>query len=98
MIKNVFTNNYGNNVHCFCFTAPFSQLFSEIELKVELSKGNYESPYIVRPLDGITVNGISVEEYPVVPPQEIIVKNFSNLLFGKLAVSKNKAIFKVDIS
>ena len=36
-------------------------------------------------------------EYPVVPPQEITVKNFSNLLFGKLLVSKNKAIFKVGI-
>ena len=31
-------------------SAPFSQLFSEIELKSELAKGNYESPYIVDPL------------------------------------------------
>ncbi len=37
-------------------------------------------------------------EYPVVPPQEITVKNFSSLLFGKLSVSKNKAIFKTEIS
>ncbi|MBO5410302.1 MAG: hypothetical protein J6A60_03475, partial [Clostridia bacterium] len=37
-------------------------------------------------------------EYPVVPPQEITVRNFSCLLFGNLSVSKNKAIFKVEIS
>lgn len=50
------------------FTAPFSQLFSEIELKSELAKGSYESPYIVRPLDGITVNGAPLDEYCVVIP------------------------------
>ena len=48
------------------FTAPFSQLFSGTELKSEIKKGNYESPYIVRPLDGITVNGTSLDEYSVV--------------------------------
>ena len=48
--------------------APLSQLFSEAELKYELSKGSYESPYIVRPLEDITVNGISVDEYIVVVP------------------------------
>ena len=37
-------------------------------------------------------------EYPVVPPQEITVRNFSNLFFGNLRVSQNKAIFKVEIS
>ncbi|MBR6779755.1 MAG: hypothetical protein IKM24_01895, partial [Clostridia bacterium] len=37
-------------------------------------------------------------EYPVVPPQEIIVKDFDCLLGGKLSVSQNKAIFKVEIS
>ncbi len=50
------------------FTAPFSQLFSKTELKYELSKGNYESPYIIRPLEEITVNGVSVDEYSVVIP------------------------------
>lgn len=63
-----------------------------------LSKDSCESPYIVRSLDGITVNGVSIDEYPVVPPQEIIVKNFSNLLFGNLSVSKNKTISKSKIS
>ena len=46
------------------FTAMFSQFVSEttvkIELKNELAKGNYESPYIVRPLEDITVNGVSI--------------------------------------
>ena len=37
------------------FPGPLPMLFSEMELKYELSQGNYESPYIVRPLDGITV-------------------------------------------
>ena len=37
-------------------------------------------------------------EYPVVPPQEITVKNFSALIFGELFVSQNKTIFKTQIS
>ncbi len=49
-------------------TAPFSQAFSKTELKNELKKGNYESPYIVRPLEEITVNGVSLDEYSVVIP------------------------------
>ena len=48
------------------FSIPFSQFISKTELRTELAKGNYESPYIVRPLDSITVNGISVEEYSIV--------------------------------
>ena len=51
------------------FSVSASQLFSEAELKTELSKGGYESPYIVRPLDGITVNGVSVDEYSVDAPE-----------------------------
>ena len=48
------------------FTTPFAQISTKIELKNELEKGNYESPYIVRNLNDITVNGVSVEEYSVV--------------------------------
>ena len=48
--------------------APLSQLFSEVTLKYEISQGCYESPYIVRPLDEITINGVSVDEYFVVTP------------------------------
>jgi len=37
-------------------------------------------------------------KYPVVPPQEIIVKDFDCLLGGKLFVSQNKAMFNVEIT
>ncbi|MBQ8783130.1 MAG: hypothetical protein IJZ57_05095 [Clostridia bacterium] len=47
-------------------TAPFSQISAKFELKNELEKGSFESPYIVRPLDEITINGVSVDEYSVV--------------------------------
>ena len=51
------------------FTTQFSLLFSEVELKQELKAGNFESPYIVRVLSEITVNGISVDEYTVTAPE-----------------------------
>ncbi len=51
------------------FGAPFSQIFSGWELKRELAGGCYESPYISRPLDGITVNGVPIDEYGVVIPE-----------------------------
>ncbi len=47
-------------------STPFSQVTTKIDLNDELKKGFYESPYIVRHLSDITVNGISVEEYCVV--------------------------------
>ncbi len=62
------------------FTAPFSQLFSKIELKTELAKGNYESPYIVRPLEEITVNGASVEEYCIAAPEGALYSNAAQTL------------------
>lgn len=37
-------------------------------------------------------------EFPIVPPQEITVNNYSSLLFSKPSVSQNKAIFKLEIS
>ncbi len=70
------------------FTAPFSQLFSEVELKSELAKGNYESPYIVRPLDDITVDGVSVEEYCVVIPDS------DNTLYSNAAQTLCDEIYK----
>ncbi len=51
-----------------CLPAPLAQIFSEMELKYELSAECYESPYIIRPLEDITVNGVSVEEYSIVTP------------------------------
>ena len=62
------------------FTPLFSQFFSEAELKSELAKGNYESPYIVRPLEEITVNGVSVDGYPVIAPDGMLYKNASETL------------------
>ncbi len=49
-------------------TAPYYNIASEIQLKQALSEGNFESPYIVRHLEEVTVNGVSVEEYSVVIP------------------------------
>lgn len=66
------------------FSSSFSQLFSETELKRELAKGNYESPYIVRPLDVITVNGVSVEEYGVVAPEGDLYSNAAQTLCDEL--------------
>lgn len=60
------------------FTVSVSQISSEIDLKKELAEGNYESPYIVRPLDGITVNGVSVEEYSVVTPDNKETSLYTN--------------------
>ncbi len=48
--------------------APFTQTADAVELKIDLAKGNYESPYIVRPLEDITVNGVSIDEYRVLAP------------------------------
>lgn len=74
------------------FTAPFSQFFSEMELKNELANGNYESPYIVRPLNGITVNGVSVDEYTVVAPQGTLYANAAQTLCDELYKACGKKI------
>lgn len=66
------------------FTAPFSQAFTKMELKNELSEGSYESPYIVRHLDGITVNGVPVEEYGVVAPEGDLYSNAAETLCDEL--------------
>lgn len=81
-------------IMCFfsVFTAPFSQIFSEIELKNELSNGNYESPFIVRPLSGITVNGVSVEEYSVVAPQGTLYSNAAETLSDEIYRACGKKI------
>lgn len=66
------------------FGAPFSLLFSEAELKAELSKGSYESPYIVRPLTEITVNGINVSEYCIVAPEGELYSNAAKTLCDEI--------------
>lgn len=74
------------------FIAPFSQIFSETELKSELAKGNYESPYIARPLDGITVNGVSVEEYSVVIPDGSLYSDAAQTLCNEFYKACGKKI------
>ena len=79
--------------------APLSQLFSEVTLKYELSQGSYESPYIVRPLEDITVNGVSIDEYIIVTPDgylfanaaETLNKEFHKASGKDIAVTKNDA-------
>ncbi len=66
------------------FSGLFSQLFSEAQLKNELAKGNYESPYIVRPLEEITVGGVSVGEYTVVVPDGALYVNAAETLCDEI--------------
>ncbi len=70
-------------------TAPFSQISDSIQLKSQLSEGSYESPYIVRPLSEITVNGISIDEYSVVIP-----RSSKSSLYADAAQTLCKEIFK----
>ena len=74
------------------FTAPFSQTFSKWELKSELKKGSYESPYIVRPLEDITVNGVSVDEYTVVAPDGELYSYAAETLCNELYKACGKEI------
>lgn len=66
------------------FSAPFSQLFSGMQLKNELAKGNYESPYIIRPLEEITVNGESIDEYRVIAPEGDLYTYAAETLINEL--------------
>ena len=66
------------------FTVPISQMAEKSELKKELSKGCYESPYITRPLDRVTVNGISVAEYGIVSPDGVLYTNAARTLSDEL--------------
>ncbi|MBR6784922.1 MAG: hypothetical protein IKM25_01570 [Clostridia bacterium] len=66
------------------FNVPFAQISAKTELKKELDKGFYESPYIVRTLEDITVNGISVEEYGVFIPDGDIYSNAAQTLCDEI--------------
>ncbi|MBR6646179.1 MAG: hypothetical protein IKL09_01530, partial [Clostridia bacterium] len=68
--------------------AEFSLFFSELELKYALYQGNYESPYIVRPLEDVTVNGESVDGYVIVIPDD------GNALFVNAGETLNKELNK----
>ena len=65
-------------------TAPFSQAFIKNELKDELKDGNYESPYIVRPLEEITVNGFPVDDYCIVNSEGELYENAAQALADEL--------------
>lgn len=65
-------------------TAPFSLLLSEAELKAELAKGSYESPYIVRPLSEITINGDNINEYSIVAPEGEVYSNAAKTLCNEI--------------
>lgn len=74
------------------FPGPLPMLFSEMELKYELSQGNYESPYIVRPLTEITVNGISVDEYVISAPEGDIYALAAQTLNNELHKALGRSI------
>lgn len=74
------------------FPGPLPMLFSEMELKYELSQGNYESPYIVRPLTEITVNGISVDEYVISAPEGKIYSLAAGTLNNELHKALGRSI------
>lgn len=74
------------------FFAPFSQFFTASQLKSELKKGNYESPYIVRPLEEITVNDISLDEYRIVAPEGELYSNAAQTLCNELYKACGKKI------
>ena len=85
------------------FSSFATQVFSEVQLKNELAKGNYESPYIVRPLEEITVNGVSIEEYSVAFPDGAIYTNAADTLIDEIykacgiKISKSEADTKAFV-
>ncbi len=79
-------------------TGLFSQFGAEIQFKNELSKGNYESPYIVRPLDDVTVNGVSIDGFSVVTPDGALYENAADTLCDELYEACGKKISSADTS
>lgn len=72
--------------------APVQLFFSETQLKYELSQGNYESPYIERQLDDITVNGVSIENYSVSAPEGEIYERAAETLTDELYKASGKTV------
>lgn len=69
--------------------APFTQTADAVELKIDLAKGNYESPYIVRPLEDITVNGVSIDEYRMLAPD-----TDADTLYANAVQTLSDAVYK----
>lgn len=81
------------SVFMFIFSilsAPFVQSFEAMELKTALAKGSYESPYIVRPLTDLTVNGVSIDNYGIV-----LADGAQGVLYDNAAQSLSDAFYKV---
>lgn len=74
------------------FTLPITQISDAIALKSEISKGNYESPYIIRPLEDITVNGVSIDEYSIVVPESDIYLYAAETLSDEIYEATGKRI------
>ncbi len=66
------------------FTAPMSQFIDASQLKNQLAKGNYESPYIIRPLEDITINGVSFENYSIIAADGELFINAAQTLSDEL--------------
>ena len=66
------------------FTAPMSQFIDASQLKNQLAKGNYESPYIIRPLEDITINGVSFENYSIIAADGELFTNAAQTLSAEL--------------
>lgn len=73
-------------------TTPFVLTSEKIQLKNQLAEGNYESPYIVRPLDDVTVNGISVYEYKVVASDSTLYESAAQTLCDEIYKACGKRI------
>lgn len=76
------------------FITPFSLMADKTDLKKELAKGSYESPYIVRPFDDITVNGVSVDEYVIVTDNGTLYTNAADTLNKEIHKACGK---KIDV-
>ena len=77
-------------------TTPFAQSVEKTELKKELAQGNYESPYIIRPLDDVTVNGVSVDEYGVISPDGVLYDYAAETLCDEIYKTCGKKIFATE--
>ncbi len=80
------------------FTTPFSLIGAKTDLKKELAKGSFESPYIVRPLSDITVNGVSVEEYSIITPDGALYANAAETLCDEIYKACGTKIAKTEES
>ena len=80
--------------------APLTQTWDATELKIQLAQGFYESPYIVRPLEDITINDISIDEYRIVKADGGALFDNAVMTLGNeinKATGKTLALTKKDV-